>query len=83
MRYYAIGDIHGQLDMLQRAHDRIAADRRVCRDPDAPVIHLGDFNDRGPDTAGVIQTLIEGIADGLPWWVLKGNHDRMFAGFHG
>lgn len=81
MRYYAIGDIHGQLDMLRRAHDRIDADRRVCGDQDAPVVHLGDFCDRGPDTKGVIQTLIDGISERQPWVALKGNHDRLFSGF--
>ncbi len=81
MRLYAIGDIHGQLDMLRAAHDRIAADREACGDAGAPVVHLGDLCDRGPDTAGVIQFLVDGIDDGQPWIVLKGNHDQMFAGF--
>jgi serine/threonine protein phosphatase 1 len=81
MRIYAIGDIHGQLDMLRAAHARIAADRTVAGDPDAPVVHLGDLVDRGPDSRGVIDLLIRGIADGAPWIVLKGNHDRMFVNF--
>jgi len=81
MRSYAIGDIHGQLDKLKAAHDRIAADRARTGDGDAPVIHLGDLVDRGPDSRGVIEHLMAGIADGAPWLVLKGNHDRMFADF--
>ncbi len=81
MRSYAIGDIHGQLGLLEEAHRRIEADRRVRRDPDAPVIHLGDLVDRGPDSAGVIRYLREGIAAGAPWVVLKGNHDRLFERF--
>ena len=76
---YAIGDIHGQLDMLRAAHDRIEADRARMGARDAPVVHLGDLGDRGPDTAGVIGFLMEGIAGGAPWIVLKGNHDRIFA----
>jgi len=79
MTLYAIGDIHGQSDMLRAAHDRIAADRARHAAADAPVIHLGDLPDRGPDTKGVIQHLIDGIAAGEPWVVLKGNHDRMFS----
>ncbi len=75
---YAIGDIHGQLDELRAAHDRIEADRTRTGDRTAPVVHLGDLGDRGPDTAGVIRFLIEGIAGGAPWIVLKGNHDRIF-----
>ncbi len=81
MRSYAIGDIHGQLSLLSDAHRRIEADRRACRDPDAPVIHLGDLVDRGPDSAGVIRFLREGIAAGAPWVVVKGNHDRLFERF--
>lgn len=78
MRSYAIGDIHGHLDLLQAAHERIAADRARVDDPLAPVIHIGDLVDRGPSSAGVIDFLMAGIAAGQPWVVLKGNHDRMF-----
>lgn len=79
IRTYAIGDIHGALDKLQAAHALVAADAEV-HGP-APVVHLGDLVDRGPDSRGVIDFLIEGMAAGRDWVVLKGNHDRMFAGF--
>ncbi|MGY6550140.1 MAG: metallophosphoesterase [Roseinatronobacter sp.] len=81
MRSYAIGDIHGQLVRLQEVHRWIDADRKRLGDPDAPVIHLGDLVDRGPDSAGVIRFLREGVAGGAPWEVLKGNHDRLFERF--
>ncbi|MDU8942632.1 metallophosphoesterase family protein [Ovoidimarina sediminis] len=78
MRVYAIGDIHGHLDKLEEAHARIAADRRGTGDAAAPVIHLGDYCDRGPDSRGVLQFLIDGQARGAPWITLRGNHDRVF-----
>ena len=81
MRVYAIGDIHGQIGMLHAAHERIAADRRRTGDTKAPVVHLGDLTDRGPDSKGVIQFIIDGIDRGEPWLTVKGNHDRMFAGY--
>lgn len=81
MRIYAIGDIHGQIDMLKAAHERIAADRSRIGDSSAPVVHLGDLTDRGPDSNGVIQLLIDGTDRGENWLTVKGNHDRMFAGF--
>ena len=81
MRSYAIGDIHGQLALLQQAHRRIEADQKRCGDPDAPVVHLGDLVDRGPDSAGVIRYLREDQQGGAPWIVLKGNHDRLFEKF--
>ncbi|WP_226779841.1 metallophosphoesterase family protein [Oceaniglobus trochenteri] len=81
MTLYAIGDIHGQLDMLRAAHARIAADRAKHDAPDAPIVHLGDLTDRGPDSRGVLDYLIAGMARGAPWIVLKGNHDRMFQGY--
>ncbi|PYE85950.1 metallophosphoesterase [Pseudoroseicyclus aestuarii] len=80
-RSYAIGDIHGHLDKLRAAHDRIAADRARCGDAAAPVIHLGDLTDRGPESRGVIDYLIEGIARGEPWLVIRGNHDETFLQF--
>ncbi len=81
MRSYAIGDIHGHLPLLRAAHARIAADRARVGDPSAPVVHIGDLVDRGPDCRGVLGYLIAGMAAGQPWIVIKGNHDRMFAAF--
>jgi serine/threonine protein phosphatase 1 len=81
MRNYAIGDIHGHLDKLMMVHRLIAEDRALTGDAEAPVVHLGDLVDRGPDSAGVIRYLRAGIADGAPWLVLKGNHDRMMVQF--
>jgi len=81
MRTYAIGDIHGHLDLLRAAHARIAADRLRTGDAAAPIVHVGDLVDRGPDCSGVVEYLRAGMAKGEPWVVLKGNHDRMFTGF--
>jgi serine/threonine protein phosphatase 1 len=76
MHLYAIGDIHGHLGLLRAAHDLIADD--VARHGPGQVVHLGDLVDRGPDSRGVIDHLMQGIAAGRDWVVLKGNHDRMF-----
>ncbi|MDZ4096089.1 MAG: metallophosphoesterase family protein [Paracoccaceae bacterium] len=78
MRTYAIGDIHGHLDLLQEVHARIATDRATTGDHDAPIVHLGDLVDRGPDSRGVVEYLRQGVDAGENWVVLKGNHDRMF-----
>lgn len=79
MPIYAIGDIHGHLDLLERQHDLIAADQ--ARHGAGTVVHLGDLVDRGANSAGVVEWLRKGQAEGRPWVVLKGNHDRMFALF--
>lgn len=71
---YAIGDIHGQHDMLLDALTLIEADGG----PRARVVFLGDLVDRGPDSRGVLETLIAGLAQGRDWIVLRGNHDQMF-----
>ena len=81
MRFYAIGDIHGYLAELERAHRLIAADRARVGDAAASVVHLGDLGDRGPDTQGVIDFLLAGMERGEPWITLKGNHDRLMAYF--
>lgn len=79
MPIYAIGDIHGHLDLLKAAHDRIAAD--MADHGTGTVVHVGDLVDRGPDSRGVIDHLRRGIDAGRDWIVLKGNHDRLFTRF--
>ncbi len=79
MRTYAIGDIHGHLEQLHRTHAWIARD--AAQHGAAPIVHIGDLVDRGPDCAGVVDYLRAGVAAGQDWVVLKGNHDRMFTGY--
>lgn len=81
MPAYAIGDIHGQYDLLLSAQDLIAADRAREGLAEAPLVHLGDLVDRGPKSAQVIAHLFDGQARGENWVVLKGNHDRLFSLF--
>lgn len=77
MTIYAIGDIHGQRALLEQALDRIEADGGAG----AEVVFLGDYTDRGPDSRGVIDLLVAGLAEGRRWTCLLGNHDRMFHRF--
>lgn len=75
-RIYAIGDVHGCLDELCEMHRRIAADlaaRPVAR---PTVVHLGDYIDRGPDSAGVVTRIMAGLA-GVQVINLAGNHEEM------
>lgn len=78
MSIYAIGDIHGHLEKLKDVLDLITADQAKHGLQNASVVFLGDLTDRGPDSRGVMDFVIDGIAAGKPWIVIKGNHDRMF-----
>jgi serine/threonine protein phosphatase 1 len=72
MTLYAIGDIHGQLEQLRAAHERVFRDGGR----DALIVHVGDLIDRGPDSRGVVAHLLRGQAEGRRWIVVRGNHDR-------
>lgn len=74
---YAVGDIHGRFDQLEIALERIHADGG----PDAKIVFLGDYADRGPDVCKVLELLYQAQKAGRPWVMLKGNHDRMFEWF--
>jgi len=79
-RIYAVGDVHGRLDLLLRLEAEIRIDLEA-RPTDAPLVcYLGDYVDRGPASAGVIDHLASTACDGLHRIFLKGNHeDRMLA----
>jgi serine/threonine protein phosphatase 1 len=78
-RVYAIGDIHGRLDLLDRA---IAAIRRDVAEhgPAALTVTLGDYIDRGPQSRGVISRLIENPFP-TSYVALKGNHEALLEDF--
>jgi serine/threonine protein phosphatase 1 len=81
MTVYAIGDIHGHLDKLCAAHDRVEADRAREGTEAAPLVHVGDLVDRGPDSAGVVELLANLAARDPRIVVLKGNHDAAMLEF--
>lgn len=76
-RVYAIGDIHGCLLQLQRLHAAIADDLLRRPPASAVLVHLGDYIDFGPDSAGVVALLAAGPpVSGLPTINLMGDHER-------
>ena len=77
---FAIGDIHGCLDLLIDAERRIA-DRMQHVGKPAIVVCVGDFVDRGPDSRGVISHLIRKMAPPLYRICICGNHDDAFLNF--
>jgi serine/threonine protein phosphatase 1 len=79
-RVYAVGDIHGCVDMLDDLLAQIEADD-VAREPaETTIIFLGDLVDRGPASAAVIDRLIA-LSDSRPRVrFLLGNHEEIFLG---
>lgn len=79
---WAVGDIHGRLDLLQPLVEHMMADTVASDARRTTVVFLGDYIDRGPDSRGVIQYL-----SGLPtrssieWRFLKGNHEEAMLDF--
>lgn len=81
LRLYAIGDVHGCDDLLAAAHGKIADDLAGRPVADYRIIHVGDYGDRGPDTAAVIERLAELTLAEERVICLRGNHDTMLLGF--
>jgi len=81
MRLYAIGDVHGRLDLLTEMHRRIAAEIERDRPDDWRLIHVGDYVDRGPQSRQVIDLLIGRTEADSRVIALCGNHDRGFLDF--
>jgi len=74
-RIYAIGDIHGRLDLLLQLHELIAADAAWARAHRRVLIHIGDYIDRGPNSAGVLDLLLDRPLPGFEIVNLLGNHE--------
>jgi serine/threonine protein phosphatase 1 len=76
-RVYAVGDIHGRLDLFDALIAAIETDDAASGPAETTVILLGDLVDRGPDSAGV-------VARAREWQgrrtvrILAGNHEEMF-----
>lgn len=77
-RVYAIGDVHGRLDLFDELLDLIDADMAARGVLSTTVILLGDLVDRGPDSRGVVERAMElraRAACGLR--CIMGNHEEI------
>ena len=77
---YAIGDIHGRSDLLEPLLE--AAERDADSGMKTIVVGLGDYVDRGADSPGVVDLLLD-LADrpGIEARFLRGNHDQILLDF--
>jgi len=77
-RVYAIGDIHGCRDKLMTLHASIATDLLQRPTGSAVLVHLGDYINQGPDSAGVVALLSAAPpVPGISVVNLLGDHERM------
>lgn len=77
-RIYAIGDVHGRLDLLDALLDAIQADDKRRGPAQSRIIFLGDLIDRGPNSAQVVARAMEMGAGLWNCQFLLGNHEEVF-----
>ena len=76
--FFAIGDIHGCADLLKAIMRRLD---QVAEGPE-PVVFVGDYIDRGRNSAQVLSWLFETQQDNPEQVIcLMGNHERMLLDF--
>ncbi len=79
---YAIGDIHGRRDLLERLVEQIREDARALPEGITPVlVFLGDYIDRGLQSRDVVDYLISDALDGFETIFLMGNHEEALLRF--
>jgi serine/threonine protein phosphatase 1 len=76
LRLYAIGDIHGRLDLFEALLERLAADHAARPAAPARLVLLGDYIDRGPQSAQLLDRLANGPPAWTSWTLLRGNHEQ-------
>lgn len=80
-RIYAIGDVHGRLDLLDEMHDLIRADAGSADGRRIVVVYLGDYIDRGPRSREVIDRFLDNPLGDFETVYLRGNHEDIMLGF--
>ena len=80
-RVYAVGDIHGCLDLAREMQAFILADARRAAPRSVSVVWLGDYVDRGPLSREVIDLLVDFVRRPLRSVFLMGNHEEAMLRF--
>lgn len=77
---YAVGDIHGRMDLLGKLLTQIGT-HAVTEGRRNSIIFLGDYVDRGPQSKEVIDHLLQLSWPGWDVVYLRGNHDQAILDF--
>ncbi len=77
-RCYAVGDIHGRLDLLEMLLDQLERDNAARAPAETYLVFLGDLIDRGADSNGVIELLSTASFRWAKPIFLLGNHEEAF-----
>jgi len=80
-RVYAIGDIHGRIDLLERLMIRIKLDAKDSQASRKVLVFLGDYIDRGFNSSDVLDYLIKQPFEGFETQFLLGNHEQWMLQF--
>jgi serine/threonine protein phosphatase 1 len=81
VRVYAVGDIHGCAGLLRRLHAQIARDAAARPAARNVIVYLGDYIDRGEESRGVVDLLLDTPLPGFEAVYLRGNHEASFLQF--
>ncbi|NOT42763.1 MAG: serine/threonine protein phosphatase [Alphaproteobacteria bacterium] len=76
----AVGDLHGRLDLLELLWGKIDAASRLSAARQRTLIFIGDYVDRGLQSAQLVERLLDGFP-GFETVYLKGNHDETLLQF--
>ena len=80
-RVYAVGDIHGRIDLLRKMNRLIRADAEERQAQRNVVVYLGDYVDRGFELRAVIDLFVNEKLPGFETVHLKGNHEDIMVRF--
>ncbi len=82
-RVFAVGDVHGRRDLLERLIGQLVDYAGGAEPAVNSLVFLGDYIDRGPRSKEVIDYLIDLHLPGWETTFLRGNHDQAFLDFLG
>ncbi|WP_051617323.1 metallophosphoesterase [Desulfonatronovibrio hydrogenovorans] len=80
-RVYAVGDIHGQADLIKSLHRAILKDAHNNSQINKLVVYLGDYLDRGAQVRETIEELVHRPLPGFECRYLMGNHEQLLLDF--
>jgi len=80
-RVYAVGDVHGRADLLARLHEMILEDAATAPEQARTIVYLGDLIDRGMESRGVVEMVLQDPPEGFEAVHILGNHEAAMLDF--